>query len=106
MYVAIKRFEDLQDNNRVYEPGEIFPREGFEVDKIRIEELSSKKNRRATQVIARLKGLKDVADKKLDEEINIEELSKADLVEIAKEKEIEGYSTMKKAELIEVIKGE
>lgn len=51
MYKAIANFVDLQDNNYKYQAGDNFPREGLEVSKERIEELSTDANRRKAPVI-------------------------------------------------------
>lgn len=45
MYKVIRSFADLQDKNRVYNTGDIFPRDGLKVSKERIAELLSSKNR-------------------------------------------------------------
>lgn len=45
MYKVIRSFSDLQDKNRVYNTGDIFPRDGLKVSKERIAELLSSKNR-------------------------------------------------------------
>lgn len=46
VYISIreKRWKDLQDNNHIYKKGDVYPREGLEVDKNRIKELASTKN--------------------------------------------------------------
>lgn len=41
-YIVTKNIIDTKDNNRFYEAGDAFPREGFEVSKDRIAELISK----------------------------------------------------------------
>ncbi len=51
MYKVIVRFKDLQDNNHVYNVGDIFPHKGINVSKKRIKELSSNKNRRGVPLI-------------------------------------------------------
>lgn len=51
MYKVIIRFKDLQDNNHVYNVGDIFPHKGVNVNKKRIKELSSDKNRRGVPLI-------------------------------------------------------
>ena len=43
MYKVIKLFADLQDNNHVYEVGDIFPREGLKVSEARLAELGLNK---------------------------------------------------------------
>ena len=51
MYRAIEYFEDLQDNRHPYKVGDVFPREGKEVDSARILSLLSKDNKRGRAVI-------------------------------------------------------
>lgn len=51
MYKAVEPFVDLQDGNRAYKPGDIFPRDGLKVSKARLEELSTGNNRRGRPVI-------------------------------------------------------
>lgn len=41
-YIVTKNIIDTKDNNRFYEAGDTFPREGFEVSKDRIAELIGK----------------------------------------------------------------
>ena len=51
MYKALEAFVDLQDANRVYHPGDIYPRAGLKVSAERLAELSSANNRRGRPVI-------------------------------------------------------
>lgn len=51
MYKAIEPFIDLQDSNRAYKPGDVFPREGLNVSESRIADLASASNRRGRPVI-------------------------------------------------------
>lgn len=44
-YEVIYTFKDLEDNNYLYRIGDIYPREGLTPTKIRIKELSTKKNK-------------------------------------------------------------
>lgn len=44
-YIVINHFTDLQDNNRKYKEGDIYPRDGYEPSAERIDELSSDKNK-------------------------------------------------------------
>ena len=44
MYTVLKAFIDAQDDNHVYNVGDIYPRRGLEVTDDRLEELSTKKN--------------------------------------------------------------
>ena len=68
MYRAIKSFRDLQDNNYLYQAGDIFPRDGMKVPAKRIEELITNKNRRGEPMIElvdeEVKEEKPVAKKK------------------------------------------
>lgn len=54
-YKVIAYFEDLQDNSRPYNVGDIFPVEGVEVTEKRFAELASKKNRRGKPLIKEVK---------------------------------------------------
>lgn len=51
IYKVIKSFTDLQDNNHVYVEGDVFPREGVEVDNARFLELSTAANKRKEVLI-------------------------------------------------------
>lgn len=53
MYKVIKYFVDLQDQNHVYNVGDVFPREGHEVSKERLAELSGKENLQGVPLIAK-----------------------------------------------------
>lgn len=58
MFKVIKDFTDLEDNNHLYSKGDIFPFEKKEIKAERIDELTSKKNKRKT-VLIKLAELKD-----------------------------------------------
>lgn len=57
-YRVIKYFTDLQDNDRPYNVGDIFPYEGKEVAPSRLAELSSSNNRRGIPLIELVKDSK------------------------------------------------
>lgn len=44
-YKVIKKFADLLDGKHVYEIGDVFPRDGVDVSRERLEELSSDNNK-------------------------------------------------------------
>lgn len=56
-YEAIRYFIDLQDDNKAYEVGDVFPRKGLDVSEERLKELLSDENKQKTPVI------KEVAEK-------------------------------------------
>lgn len=51
MYVAIKRFVDLTDDDHIYNAGDVYPRDGFEPSRERIIELATSKNKLETPLI-------------------------------------------------------
>lgn len=51
MYKVIKLFADLNDGCHVYNPGDVYPREGVEVSDERIKELSGSLNKRGEPLI-------------------------------------------------------
>ncbi len=51
MYRVITNFVDLQDNNRLYRSGDVYPRNGITVSEKRLNELLTDKNRKHTPVI-------------------------------------------------------
>lgn len=51
-YTVIEYFEDLQDNRYAYHVGDGFPHTGVVVSPKRLEELSTKKNKRKRPLIA------------------------------------------------------
>ena len=51
MYVAIKRFSDLTDDDHIYDTGDVYPRDGFEPSRERIIELATSKNKLDTPLI-------------------------------------------------------
>lgn len=94
-YEVIKYFTDLQDNDYEYNVGNIFPRDGLRVTDERLRELSTDENRQQVALIKPISEVKDFSSMKVSE-----------LKEAAKKQGIEGYSDMKKAELIDALKGD
>lgn len=54
MYRVIKYFTDLQDNNREYNVGDIYPHNNRKVSASRIKELSTNKNKRGIPLIEKV----------------------------------------------------
>ena len=71
MYKALTRFADLNDGNRIYEAGDIYPRPGFVVSYERLAELAGSDNRAGKPLIkaveAPRKAAKDMHDANLAE---------------------------------------
>ena len=67
MYRVIKSFTDLQDHNYAYYVGDIFPRNGVEVDSERIAELESDKNLQGVPLIEEIAEKPKRSRKKKDE---------------------------------------
>lgn len=56
MYKVVKDFTDLTDNNHVYLAGDTYPRKGAKPDAKRVDELSSKFNKRGEILIEAVEG--------------------------------------------------
>ncbi|MEX6262121.1 Rho termination factor N-terminal domain-containing protein [Staphylococcus haemolyticus] len=93
-YKVIKYFTDLQDNSHAYHVGDPFPRTGLDVSKERLTELSTDNNRQNKPLIERV-----------EEQTNYSDMKASELKELAKERDIEGFSHMKKSELIDALEG-
>ncbi|MEB6229043.1 Rho termination factor N-terminal domain-containing protein [Staphylococcus xylosus] len=94
-YEVIKYFTDLQDNDYEYNVGDIFPRKRLRVTDERLRELSTDKNRQRVPLIKPISEAKDFSSMKVSE-----------LKEVAKKQDIDGYSDMKKVELIKALQGD
>lgn len=94
-YEVIKYFTDLQDNDYEYNVGDIFPRDGLRVTDERLRELSTDENRQRVPLIKPISEAKDFSSMKVSE-----------LKEVAKKQDIDGYSDMKKVELIKALQGD
>ncbi|MDW4108936.1 Rho termination factor N-terminal domain-containing protein [Staphylococcus saprophyticus] len=94
-YEVIKYFTDLQDNDYEYNVGDIFPRKRLRVTDERLRELSTDENRQRVPLIKPISEAKDFSSMKVSE-----------LKEVAIKQGIEGYSDMKKSELIKALQGD
>ena len=54
MYKVIRLFADLEDDNRIYKIGDIFPHEGLEVTAERYKELESGLNKHGKPLIVKV----------------------------------------------------
>ncbi|MCE4964409.1 Rho termination factor N-terminal domain-containing protein [Staphylococcus haemolyticus] len=94
MYKVIEYFTDLQDDDYAYNVGDTFPRKSLTVSKERLTELSTKNNRQNKPLIERV-----------EEQIALDDMKVSELKELAKQRDIEGFSHMKKSELIDALEG-
>ena len=67
-YKVIEYFEDLQDNGRSYNVGDVFPADGNTVSAERIAELASTQNRRRIPLIEEISEKPKRTRKKKEEE--------------------------------------
>ena len=67
-YKVIEYFEDLQDNSRPYNVGDVFPVDGNTVTAERLAELASTQNRRRIPLIEEIEEKPKRTRKKKDEE--------------------------------------
>lgn len=88
LYKVITRFKDGQDDGHLYQVDDLYPRKGLEPSEERIDALTTTNNRREVVAI---------------EPIQLDSLKVAELKDIARQLDVEGYSTLKKAELVEAI---
>jgi arginine utilization protein RocB len=95
MYIVIKLFTDLCDDNWLYNVGDVYPRKGLNVTESRIKELSSANNRQGKPLI------KLIEEPKEEPKKDLSNLNKVQLMEIAKEKGLNVKQSMNKATLLE-----
>lgn len=53
-YVVIKDFSDLEDEGYIYRAGDVYPREGVELDEERTDSLLTTDNKRKTPLIVQI----------------------------------------------------
>ncbi|UNB45564.1 Rho termination factor N-terminal domain-containing protein [Staphylococcus coagulans] len=90
LYEVIVRFKDGQDDEYLYQVGDVYPRVGYTPTEERVNEVASTNNRRGV-----------VAIKPLD----LTSLKVAELKTVAEQRRVDGFDSMKKAELIEALEG-
>lgn len=109
-YIVTRNIIDTKDNNRFYEEGDIFPREGFEVSQDRIAELigkgvlSAKGEEAPAQTPTEEEALAEGAEEK-----PLEKLKVAELKELLDKAGVEYEADAKKADLValaQTIEGE
>lgn len=112
-YIVTKNIIDTKDNNRFYEAGDTFPREGFEVSKERIAELIGKgvlsvKGEETPETPAQTPN-EEEAPVEGTEEKPVEKLKVAELKELLDKAGVEYEADAKKADLValaQTIEGE
>lgn len=111
-YIVTRNIIDTKDNNRFYEEGEIFPREGFEVSQDRIAELIGKGVLSAKGEEAPAPAqtpTEEEAPAEGTEEKPLEKLKVAELKELLDKAGVEYEADAKKADLValaQTIEGE
>ena len=109
MYRAVTYFVDRFDNNHAYKPGDIFPRDGIEVDKDRIKKLLSGDNNAnlvcIEEVNTYIEEKADVIEEDVEEEVpfapkkytakQLENMKIADIEDIAYDLGYEINATLK-----------
>ena len=88
MYKVIVYFEDLQDNRYAYHVGDKFPRDGVSVSKKRLEELSTKNNKRRMPLIEEVVKAPEKAkvDKTIEESVEGLKKGSEEAVEVSEDK--------------------
>lgn len=100
VYVSIRKkpWKDLDDNEHIYKEGDIYPREGLEVDKKRIKELSSTKNKIGEILIQKTEILENKSTEEDKDDLEQEKTFYEDLEENTKLEESEDNIEGKKSE--------
>ncbi|MFA7745109.1 Rho termination factor N-terminal domain-containing protein [Salinicoccus roseus] len=98
LFPVEKGFRDKQDNERLYVKDGWYPRRGLEPSDDRVAELQEK------GFIGGEGASDEAPDSQNDQEnADYKDMTVSELKDIAEEKNIEGYTDMKKAELIEAL---
>ena len=107
-YIVTRNIIDTKDNNRFYEEGDAFPREGFEVSKDRLAELIGKGVLSAKGEEPAPAPTEEVAPVE-ETEKQVEKLKVAELKELLDNAGVEYEADAKKADLValaQTIEGE
>ncbi len=64
MYKVVKLFNDLKDNEHLYNVGDTYPRDGLEVEETRVKELLCEANLQGTPLIEEVEEIKKPSSKK------------------------------------------
>lgn len=108
-YIVTKNIVDTKDNNRFYETGDTFPREGFEVSQDRLAELIGKGVLSAKEEAPAPAPTEEEAPAEGTEEKPLEKLKVAELKELLDKAGVEYEANAKKADLValaQTIEGE